>query len=108
MCRKGVEVALPGPTVALQPLAHFHERLSAEFVEPPLGVSGGLDQASVPQHPQVLGYLRLGKHEESLDLPDIPRTELQQLDDSESRRLGEGGKGYLARPGSVETAGSGS
>jgi len=55
-----------------------------------LGARLDVDQAGVPEHAKMLGYLRLWKVEPLANLADRPRTGAQELDDSEAVWLGEG------------------
>jgi len=55
-----------------------------------LGARLDVDQAGVPEHAKMLGYLRLLEVELLANLADRPRAGAQELDDAEAVWLGEG------------------
>jgi hypothetical protein len=60
---EGVEAPGPQPPVRPQPGVDLRERLGTDPVQASLRVDADLDQAGVPQHPQMLRHPRLAERD---------------------------------------------
>ena len=56
-----IEMACPIAPVAVDPLVDFDKAISAQGVDPALGVGPDLDEADLAEHSQMAGHRRLGQ-----------------------------------------------
>jgi len=56
---KSIDVGRPEATERREPRIHLHERFVADSIETSLCISARLHEASLTQHPEVLGDRRL-------------------------------------------------
>ena len=92
MALKSIDVDRPVPTERSEPGIHLHEWFGADPVKTPLCISARLHEASLSQHPKVLGDRGL-RH--SQPLFDVTHGELrggEQTQDGAAARLGNDGE----------------
>src|SRR5215210_2894406 len=72
-----VEALRPRSLVVLHPVVDWLERGTIEPIQPPPPLAAHLDRPNLPEHPQVLGYQRLGhpEHAHQLVHGPLPRGE---------------------------------
>src|SRR5712691_12755855 len=88
-------VQLPGPQppVGLEPGINFRQRARPELIPPALRITADPDEASLAQHPQVLGRARLAEPHQAGQLTDRARLQQQQVQDAPPVRIRQDVKG---------------
>src|SRR5690348_7695448 len=98
MLLERVDVLRPEATEGREPFVELLERLRPQPVEPALRLDSRLDEASVPEHAQVL---RRGRLRQSQLVLDLAHRMLRREEKPENRppvRLGHDGEGIIHGP----------
>ena len=98
MLFEGVELAAPEAPVGLEPVVQLRKWLGPEDVQAPLGIGSDLDQACLPEDPQVLGHPGLAEADPGDELVHRPLALPQEVEDVAAVWLGEhveGGHGAI-------------
>jgi hypothetical protein len=84
-----VEMGAPQSAIGLEPVIELGQRLWPDAVEAALRIGAYLDQASLLQHPQVLGDRRLTEAKPIYQLPHRPLSITKNAQDCLPVRLAE-------------------
>jgi hypothetical protein len=85
---ESVKPARPVPTIRLEPVGDFPQRLCPQSVPASLAVAAKRDQSRLPQDLQVLGDSWLAELEVCDELVDGALTLTQQIEDPTPRGIG--------------------
>jgi hypothetical protein len=88
MVFEAIQVSRPELAVGGEPLVELGERLRSDAVQAALRIRAGLNEPGVLEDAEVLRHRWLAEAELLDELPDRPLAVAEQVEDSQSARLG--------------------